>query len=153
MALAFDKAGLTSPSHKLAPLADSRDGTLVGEGAAMVMVESREIAQRRGARVLAEVLGHGSTFDGGMDYGFNPKADGASRAMDAALSRAGLRPEEIDFIAASANGSRDGDQMEIEAIRRVFGARGCQGPGGGLQELLRRVLRGNRGDAAGGRPG
>lgn len=128
LTLAFDKAGLTSPSHRLAPLGDSRDGTLVGEGAAMVLVESREIAQRRGARVLAEILGHGSTFDGGMDYGFNPKADGASGAMHTALSRAGLRPQDIDFIAASANGSRDGDQMEIEAIHRVFGADAAKVP-------------------------
>lgn len=122
LALAFERAGLASRRRRVAPLDQGRDGTLLGEGAAMVLLESRETAARRGARVVAEVLGYGSSFDGTLDYAFNAEADGAERAMREALDEAGVEPGDVDFIAASANGSVDGDRMEAVAIERVFEA-------------------------------
>jgi 3-oxoacyl-[acyl-carrier-protein] synthase II len=121
IALAFERTGLSSPSGRLSPFDTERDGTLMGEGAAMLLLESRATAEQRGATVRAEILGYGSAFDGGLDYGFSEDGAGAVRAMRQALDAAGIEPSEVDFIAASGNGSPVGDRMEATAIREVFG--------------------------------
>ncbi|MCC6749951.1 MAG: hypothetical protein IT371_19960 [Deltaproteobacteria bacterium] len=127
-ALAFARRGLASASGQVRPFDARHDGTLLGEGAAMVLLEERAIAEQRGASIRAEVLGSGSTFDGRSEFAFHPEGEGAAHAMQLALEEAGITADQVDFIAASANGSPEGDRMEARAIERVFGARGRQVP-------------------------
>jgi len=125
---AFEARRLLSPSGQLRPLDEQHDGTLLGEGAAVMLLEGREAAQRRGAEMVAEVLGYGSAFDGSPDPGYSASAEGASQAMRTALHDAGLGPEQIDFVSVSASGIPAGDDMETRALHQVFGARATSLP-------------------------
>lgn len=103
------------------PFDKRRNGIVVGEAAVIVILESLEEAKARGARIYAEVLGYGSSFDVESRNIYSPKGEGAIEAMQYALDDAGLRPEDIDYISASANSTLDCDAMEARAVRRVFG--------------------------------
>lgn len=118
---AFERRRLLSASGQLRPLDEQHDGTLLGEGAAVMLLEQRAAAEHRGAEIVAEVLGYGSAFDGSAEPGYSASAAGASQAMQIALDDAGLAPEQIDFLSASASGIPSGDEMEERAIHRVFG--------------------------------
>lgn len=123
MALAMQRRGMASQHGVVRPFDAKRDGMLMGEGAAMLLLETRAAAEARGAKVLAEICGYGASFDGKDGFLYNTEADGATYAMMAALESSGLSVKEIDFVAASANGHRDGDAMEASALARVFGSR------------------------------
>jgi 3-oxoacyl-[acyl-carrier-protein] synthase II len=101
------------------PFALTRDGIVLGEGAAMFVLESLESAVQRGAPVLAELLGYGAAAD--ASHIANPNVDGQARAMQAALDDAGLTPEEIDYVNAHGTATRVGDLCETLALKRVFG--------------------------------
>lgn len=101
------------------PLDGHHDGLALGEGAAVVLVERAEDARRRGAPVFGELLGYASSFAGRPRAGFC--ADGAIRAMRGALDAAAIDPEDVDFVAVSANGHPPSDELEREALEQVFG--------------------------------
>lgn len=103
------------------PFSANRAGLVLGEGAAMLMLETLEAAQERGARIYAELAGFGMTSDA-KDI-TTPDVEGASRAIAGALADAGLRPEEIDYINAHGTGTRINDIMETTAIKQVLGDR------------------------------
>ncbi|MBI3947934.1 MAG: hypothetical protein HY321_18600 [Armatimonadetes bacterium] len=111
-------AGVLSPGDDgpegLRPFAASRNGTVLGEGAAMLVVEPEGVAARRGVRVRARVLGVGPGGGGAV---------GAEAAMRAALADAGGGPGEVDAVFAAANGSPEGDAAEAGALESVFGGR------------------------------
>lgn len=103
------------------PFDKRRDGIVLGEGAACFLVEDFKAAKKRGARVDAEILGLGSCFGPGKYYKYNPDGREMVRAMNMALTQAGLEPKEIDCVFANANSTTDADKIEARAIRHVFG--------------------------------
>ncbi len=109
------------PVHACRPFDANRDGTVMGEGAAMLILETEEHALRRGARVLAEVLGYSHAEDAFHMTAPEPNGDGASRAMSLSLRDAGIAPDEVDCIVAHGTGTPLNDTAETRAIHRVFG--------------------------------
>lgn len=109
------------PDSTPRPFDADRDGLVVGEGAATLVLEELEHARRRGAEILAEVAGFGTTCDG-FDL-MRPDTDGMQRAMQAALADAELPPEAIGYVNAHATATPAGDVAESRAIEHVFGAR------------------------------
>jgi 3-oxoacyl-[acyl-carrier-protein] synthase II len=105
------------------PFDKGRDGFVMGEAAGAIVLESLSSAKARGARIYAELSGFGTSLNAGSLT--DPSPDGATeaRAMVLALNEAGLRPEEIDFIAAHGTSTPKNDLVETMAIKRVFGTR------------------------------
>jgi nodulation protein E len=102
------------------PFSRTRTGIVLGEGAAMFVLERRDDAVRRGAHIHAELLGFGTSTDA-VDI-VAADAAGAARAMTAALADAGLAPGDIDYVNAHGTGTVLNDKTESEALRRAFGA-------------------------------
>lgn len=103
------------------PFDARRDGIVLGEGAAVLILESHEHATARGAPILAELVGYGITSDASHITAPHPEGDGMARAMRMALSRAGVAAEEIGYINAHGTGTPLNDKSETLAIHRVFG--------------------------------
>jgi 3-oxoacyl-[acyl-carrier-protein] synthase II len=110
-----------APHTRPAPFDRTRDGVVVGEGSAIVVLESLEHAERRGAPILAEVLGYGESCD--ASHMSTPLPVGMAAAMGRALHDAGLPPGEIDYVCAHATGTPQGDAAEAEATMQTFGDR------------------------------
>jgi nodulation protein E len=102
------------------PFAWGRQGMILGEGAAMLVLETLEAARARGARVHAEVVGFGMTAD--AHHVTQPAVEGPARAMRLALTDAGAAPEEVGYVNAHGTGTAANDATEARAIHRVFGA-------------------------------
>jgi 3-oxoacyl-[acyl-carrier-protein] synthase II len=112
-----------APEQASRPYDVDRDGFVISEGAALLMLEERDSALSRGARVYAEILGYGSTADAYHMTTPAPEGEGAQRSMRLALADAKLNPEQIDYINAHATSTDAGDPNELLAIRAVFGQR------------------------------
>lgn len=110
-----------SPAQASRPFDADRSGFVMGEGAAVLVLESLAHAIKRGARIYAEVLGHASSSDAFHVAAVDPSGDGAVRSMRWALEDARLRAEEIDYINAHGTSTPANDSMETLAIKRVFG--------------------------------
>jgi len=111
-----------APEQASRPFDRDRDGFVMGEGAGLVVLESLEHATARGARILAEIIGYGSTTDAHHITAPAPGGAGAARCMERALSSAGLSPTEVDYINAHGTSTAANDRSETQAIRTVFGA-------------------------------
>jgi 3-oxoacyl-[acyl-carrier-protein] synthase II len=109
------------PEKASRPFERDRDGFVLGEGAAVLILESERHAKARGAAILAEVAGYGSTADAHHITAPSPGGEGAARAMALALRSAGARPEEIDYINAHGTSTQLNDKFETMAIHTVFG--------------------------------
>ncbi len=109
------------PERASRPFDANRDGFVFGEGAAVMIVESAEHAERRGATVLAEIAGGGLTADAFHISAPEPSGSGAARAMTRALRDAGMQPREIDYVAAHGTSTHLNDATETKAIRAAFG--------------------------------
>lgn len=101
------------------PFAKKRNGTVLGEGAGILVIESLEHAQKRGAKILAELVGYGMTSDA-RDM-VNPGIEGPREAMRMALADAGIEPEKIDYLNAHGTATAINDKNETNAIKEVFG--------------------------------
>jgi 3-oxoacyl-[acyl-carrier-protein] synthase II len=109
------------PDESPRPFDAKRDGLVVGEGAGTLVLESYEHASRRGAHILAEILGYGTNCDG--SHVTSPSADGMAGAMRLALQAAELSPDRVQYINAHATGTEIGDVAESHAMFEVFGGK------------------------------
>lgn len=121
----FDGLGVFSvredePAKASRPFDAERDGLIPSGGAASLIVESLESAQRRGAPVIAEIIGYGFSSNGG--HISTPNVDGPALAMDRALKQSGLKASDIDYINAHATSTPIGDANEAKAIYEIFGS-------------------------------
>lgn len=121
----FDGLGVFSvrenePTKASRPFDSERDGLIPSGGAATLIVESLESAQRRGATILGEIIGYGFSSNGG--HISTPNVDGPSLAMARALKQSGLAAEDIDYINAHATSTPIGDTNEAKAIYEIFGS-------------------------------
>ena len=110
------------PERASRPWDRDRDGFVIGEGAGIVLLEELEHARRRGAPILAEVLGFGMSSDAYHISAPSEDGDGAIRAMRAALEDARMNPEDVDYVNAHGTSTPAGDTVETVAIKSVFGA-------------------------------
>jgi 3-oxoacyl-[acyl-carrier-protein] synthase II len=110
------------PEHACRPFDTERDGFVMGEGAALLVLESEEVVRARRAEPYGEVMGYGATSD--AFHMVQPRADGseAARAASIALADAGVEPESIDYVSAHASSTPLGDIAEARAIARALGA-------------------------------
>ncbi|MFH1746940.1 MAG: beta-ketoacyl-[acyl-carrier-protein] synthase family protein [Planctomycetota bacterium] len=110
-----------SPQTASRPFDATRDGFVLGEGAGIVIIEELEHARRRGARILAEIIGFGSTADAFRITDMHDEGRGAMAAMRSAMTDAGVELADIDYISAHGTSTEENDKVETRAIRQLFG--------------------------------
>ena len=108
-----------APQKASRPFDRDRDGLVPGGGAATVILESYESAKRRGAKIIAEVLGYGFSSNG--DHISSPNVDGPARSLEMAIRRSGVELKEIGYVNAHATSTHVGDANEAKALFRVLG--------------------------------
>jgi 3-oxoacyl-[acyl-carrier-protein] synthase II len=128
------------PERASRPFDADRDGFLMGEGAAVLILESLEHAQKRRARIHAEVIGYGSSCDAFHITAPDEQGAGAARSMQAALDDANLQPEEIDYINAHGTSTPLNDPIETRAVRAVFGRHAYRVPISSTKSMIGHLM-------------
>jgi len=128
------------PKSASRPFSIDRDGFVMGEGAGMLVLETLEHAQARGATVLAEVAGYGSTADAYRITDIHPEGRGAAKSMQLALGDAGLGLDDIDYISAHGTSTKENDSIETKAVKAVFGDKAKGIPMSSIKSMLGHLI-------------
>jgi 3-oxoacyl-[acyl-carrier-protein] synthase II len=110
------------PAGAMRPFDRTRDGFVLGEGAAFVVLEELSLALQRGARIYAEIVSHGRSCEAYHPVDLHPEGMGIKRAIEKALRKGGVHPAEVDYINAHGSATRSNDPIESQAIRQFFGS-------------------------------
>jgi len=127
-------------AHASQPFDAERDGFVMGEGAAVLVLEDLEFARQRGATILAELVGYGATGDAHHITQPIEGGEGGVRAMRRALKQAGLEPEDVDYINAHGTSTPINDKFETQAIKTVFGERAYGIPVSSTKSMVGHLL-------------
>ena len=135
-------------THASRPFSKSRDGFVMGEGAGVMVLETLEHAEKRGATLRAEVTGYGSSADAYRITDIHPEGRGPAAAMHAALGQAGIDPHEtnsdgrppVQYISAHGTGTQENDSIETRAVKRVFGANAAQIPMTSIKSMMGHLI-------------
>jgi 3-oxoacyl-[acyl-carrier-protein] synthase II len=133
--MGFARLGAIAP-ERCQPFDKNRKGMVPGEGAAVLVLEPLDSAVSRGATIYAEVLGYGASCDSHHMTAAHPQADGAIRAMSAALAQSGLTTADVDYISAHGTGTPTNDRIESLAVRTLFGERAPLVPISSIKSML-----------------
>ncbi len=128
------------PAAASRPFDRTRDGFVLGEGSAMVVLEELEHAQRRGATIYGEVLGYGTTADAFRITDIPPDGHGGIASMRMAIADAGLQPEQIQYVNAHGTSTTVNDKVETLACRTVFGAHAPQVPVSSTKSMMGHLI-------------
>jgi 3-oxoacyl-[acyl-carrier-protein] synthase II len=109
------------PQKASRPFDIDRDGFVIAEGSGVVIMEEAEAAEKRGAKILCEIVGYGSSSDAYHIVQPDPDGEGAARAIRLAINDAGVEPDEVDYINAHGTSTKYNDELETTAIKKVFG--------------------------------
>ncbi|MBA2708828.1 MAG: beta-ketoacyl-[acyl-carrier-protein] synthase family protein [Gemmatimonadaceae bacterium] len=129
-----------NPTCASRPFDAHRAGFVLGEGAGMVILETLEHAQQRGAKILAEVVGYGSTADAFRITDQDPDGQGAIVAMQEALQDAGLAPRDVHYVNAHGTGTKENDGNETTAIKSLFGEHARNVPVSSIKSMMGHLI-------------
>jgi 3-oxoacyl-[acyl-carrier-protein] synthase II len=124
------------PAQASRPFDNSRDGFVLGEGAWMVVLEEREQALDRGANILGEILGYGSTCDAYHRVRLDPRGEEPARAMTVAIEDAGVAKDEIGYVALHGTATLINDRTETLAVKLCFGRRAYDMPMSSIKSMI-----------------
>jgi 3-oxoacyl-[acyl-carrier-protein] synthase II len=129
-----------TPETSSRPFDRTRDGFVLGEGAGMLILEELEHARSRGATILGEITGYGSTADAFRITDIHEEGRGAFAAMKMAMDAAGVNPLDIDYISAHGTSTEENDKIETLAIRRAFGDHAKNVPISSIKSMLGHLI-------------
>ncbi len=138
--LGFYKLGCLSGSDGSEPVCcpfdRRRNGVILSEGAAILVLENKEHALKRSASILAQVMGYGNAFDPSNKKRYNSYGIGLKNAINLALKESDIKPQDIDYICSCANSSKELDRMETEVIKDVFGEYAYKIPVSSIKSMI-----------------
>jgi len=129
-----------SPETASRPFTASRDGFILGEGAAIVILESLSSAKKRGVEILAEIIGYGSSSDAFRITDMHEQGRGAIQAMTAALADAGITYKDVDYINTHGTSTTENDLVETKAIKAVFKEEAKNTPASSVKSMLGHLI-------------
>lgn len=129
-----------SPQTASRPFSGDRDGFVMGEGSGMLILETLEHAQARGANILAEITGYGSSADAFRVTDMHPEGMGAFAAMKQALDQAGITTADIDYISAHGTSTKENDSTETMAIGKLFAEHAASTPVSSIKSMLGHLI-------------
>lgn len=129
-------SGLDSSEPFCCPFDKRRNGIILSEGAAILILEDEEHAAKRGAQIMARVLGYGNSFDPAADFYFGHAGKGLGNSIDIALKDASLNPEDIGYISSCANSTKGLDRMETKVIKDIFGEKAFHIPVTSIKSMI-----------------
>ena len=122
------------------PFNRTRDGFVLGEGAGMLILETQQHADQRGATVLGRITGYGSSADAFRITDMHPSGRGAASAMTQAINDAGVQRDQVDYISAHGTGTKENDSIETKAIKDVFGERASSVPISSIKSMMGHLI-------------
>lgn len=138
--IGFQKLGCLSGRYGSEPICRPfdarRNGTILSEGAAVLVLEDEDRALNRNASILARVLGYANAFDPSADSYFTYAGDGLKKAIALALQESSLKPDDIDYVCACANSTKGLDRMETKVIKEIFGKHALSMPVSSIKSMV-----------------
>jgi 3-oxoacyl-[acyl-carrier-protein] synthase II len=129
-----------SPQTASRPFTTSRDGFILGEGSAILILESLSSARKRGVEILAEVIGYGCSSDAFRVTDMHEEGRGAVQAMTAALADAGISYKDVDYINTHGTSTAENDSIETKAIKAVFKEEAKNTPASSVKSMLGHLI-------------